>query len=77
LIGRNKETIEKARNYLDKNFEVDNNHIGFECDLRIPAEIEKLVIVVYQFSYNSKNNFEKVYIYICLFLQEYFEASEC
>ncbi|GBC08983.1 hypothetical protein RclHR1_08520009 [Rhizophagus clarus] len=44
LIGRNKETIEKARNYLDKNFEVDNNHIGYECDLRIPAEIEKLVI---------------------------------
>ncbi|CAB4492542.1 unnamed protein product [Rhizophagus irregularis] len=44
LIGRNKETIEKARNYLDKNFEIDNNHVGYECDLRIPAEIEKLVI---------------------------------
>ncbi|RIA82285.1 3-oxoacyl-reductase [Glomus cerebriforme] len=44
LIGRNKEMIEKARKYLDKNFEVDNNHLGYECDLRIPTEIEKVVI---------------------------------
>ncbi|CAG8515859.1 2968_t:CDS:2 [Funneliformis caledonium] len=53
LIGRNKETIEKAKSYLNKNLEVDNNHIGYKCDLRIPTEIEKVCTVTLRVSHDS------------------------
>ncbi|CAI2176274.1 8795_t:CDS:10 [Funneliformis geosporum] len=53
LIGRNKERVEKAKNYINKNFEVDNNHLGYECDLRIPTEIENVCTVSLRVSYDS------------------------